>query len=217
MSARNLVLVQNNPLMTLALRELTKRVAPELEFMEVDSFVRAWGILAGGLGISLVLLDTTVPDCGGVVGLYHLRQQWPNVPVIVIAANADADSVSRAVAFGAAGYIERSASCEVIERALSSIVQRKTLLPLQVATKLGQPNPIGAITPAQLRVLQGVKRGLRNKQIAFELGLAERTVKLYLSSIYRKLGVGSRTQALILLQDFAIASELQIREEPDVA
>lgn len=217
MSARNLVLVQNNPLMRLALRELARRVAPELGFMEVDSFARAREVLAGGPEISLVLLDTTVPDCGGFVGLYHLRQQWPNIPVIVIAANADADSVSRAVAFGAAGYIERSASCEVIERALSSIVQRKTLSPLQVATKLGQPNPIAALTPAQLRVLLGVKRGLRNKQIAFELGLTERTVKVYLSGIYRKLGVGSRTQALILLQEFSIASELQIREEAEVA
>ncbi len=152
------------------------------------------------------MLDIKVPDCGGFVGLFQLRSEFPQIPVITLSDNAGADLVSRAVAFGAAGFILKSAPCDAIAQTLKTTLCGKTWGPMAIAGKAAQNDPVASLSPALLRVLMGLKRGMRNKEIAFELGLSEKTIKAYLSVLYRKLGVGSRTQALLMLQDVPLES-----------
>jgi DNA-binding NarL/FixJ family response regulator len=199
------LLVDDNPIFRLGLCQLIKTARPDLGIRETESFAKARALLRSGGDIGLVMMDIKVPDGGGFVGLFQLRSEFPHIPIIVISASINAESVSRAVAFGAAGYISKSAPCEVIERTLKSSLS-KDWAQVPIIASENQVSPIAALSPAQLRVLRGLKRGLRNKQIAFELGLSEKTVKAYMSTLYRKLGVSSRTQALVLVQEMSLDS-----------
>jgi DNA-binding NarL/FixJ family response regulator len=200
-----ILLVDDNPIFRLGLKQLIRTAQPGLGALEAESFARARTILRAGSDIGLVMIDIQVPDCGGFVGLFQLRREFPHIPIIVISASVNAESVSRSVAFGAAGYISKSAPCEIIERTLKASLS-KDWTQVPIVADENQVNPIAALSPAQLRVLRGLKRGLRNKQIAFELGLSEKTVKAYMSTLYRKLGVSSRTQALLLVQEMSLDS-----------
>jgi DNA-binding NarL/FixJ family response regulator len=200
-----ILIVDANPVFRLGLHQLIKTAQPDLDVLETDSFATARTLLRTTPDIALVMLDIKVHDCGGFVGLFQLRNEFPKIPIIVVSTSVDTESVSRAVASGAAGYISKSAPCEVIERTLKSSLS-KDWSQVPIIASEQQVNPIAALSPAQLRVLRGLKRGLRNKQIAFELGLTERTVKAYMSLLYRKLGVSSRTQALLLVQEVWLES-----------
>jgi DNA-binding NarL/FixJ family response regulator len=160
-------------------------------------------------GIALVIMDMKLRDCGGFVGLFEMRSEFPEVPIIVLSTNADPEPANRTMAFGAAGYISKSAPCEAIVQTVKTILSGRPWAHGSVAARAGQVNPIATLSRTQLRVLAGLKRGLRNKQIAFEMGVTEKTVKSYMSTLYRKLGVNSRTQALILLQEVLSNTQLQ--------
>jgi DNA-binding NarL/FixJ family response regulator len=195
-----ILLVDDNSLFRLGLREVIRSAQPDISVLESESLLGARAILREKTGIVLVILDIKVRDCGGFVGLFELHREFANTPVIVCSANLDSDSISRAVAFGAAGYISKSASRDVIAQMLKT--GSWTTGPI-IASE-SQVDPIAALSPAQRRVLQGLKRGLRNKQIALELGLTEKTVKAYTNLLYRRLGVGGRAEALILLQKVSL-------------
>ena len=194
-------IVDHNPLFRLGLRELVRTVQPQMEVMEADTFSAARELLRADKDIALIMLDIRLADSGGFMGLFKLRVEFPHIPVIVFSTSTDSESVSRALAAGAAGYVSKSASCDVIARTLKNALSEKSWSHLPIVAGENQVNPVAALSPAQLRVLNGLKRGLRNKEIAFELGLTEKTIKAYLSALYRKLGVSSRIQALILLQE----------------
>ena len=202
------LLVDDKPVFRLGLREMVKSMQPKLGIAEVETFAAARALLRSDPDVVLVMLDIQLPDCGGFMGLFKLRTEFPKIPVVVFSASADSESVSRALAFGAAGYISKSASCEVMSRALRSTLE-KSWAPVPIVAGENQVNPIAAVSPAQMRVLNGLKRGLRNRDIALELGLTEKTVKAYLSLLYRKLGVRSRTQALIMLQEVLIDAHVK--------
>lgn len=196
-----ILLVDDNSIFRLGLRELIREARPELEILEAETFAAARAALRENTAISAIILDIKVPDCGGFVGLFQLKTDFPHIPVVVLSGSSDPDSVSRAMAFGAGGFIAKSAPCDEIARILRSTLFEKNWAGAPIVACKNQVNPIAALSPAQLRVLKGLQRGLRNKQIAFELGLTEKTVKAYMSVLYRRLGVSTRTQALILVQE----------------
>jgi DNA-binding NarL/FixJ family response regulator len=212
----HVLLIDDNPLYGLGLRELVKSAHPALGVSEARTFASARSLLRECGEIALILFDFKTHDSGGFVGLFQLRTEFPNIPVIVLSANADADLITRAVSFGAAGFVLKSAPCDAVLRSVSETLSGlKGPLPIVVGQDQG--NPVTSLSPALWRVLMGIKRGLRNKEIAFELGLSEKTIKAYLSLIYRKLGVGSRAQALILVQDFHVETRSPLNPEGAVA
>ena len=205
---KHVLLIDNNPVFRLGLRQLIKATQPDVMVSEAGSFAQARQILNSISDLVLILLDIKVSDCGGFVGLFQLRKEFQEIPIILCSESSDTEMISRAVAFGADGYILKSSPCETVSKVLHATLAGR-LSPVPIAADRNQANPIGSLSPAQLRVLKGLNKGLRNKEIAFELGLTERTVKAYMSTLYRKLGVSSRAQALILLQQFNFESHLQ--------
>ena len=203
------LLVDEDPAFRLGLCKLLEAALPTLTIVETESFANAKVLLREVPGIALVIMDMKLRDCGGFVGLFEMRSEFPEVPIIVLSTIEDPDSASRAVAFGAPGYISKSAPCEAIVQTVKTILSGRPWAHGSVAARAGQGNPIATLSRTQLRVLAGLKRGLRNKQIAFEMGVTEKTVKSYMSTLYRKLGVNSRTQALILLQEVLSNTQLQ--------
>jgi DNA-binding NarL/FixJ family response regulator len=155
--------------------------------------------------IDLVLLDLTMPGVQGLSGLLYLRAQFPSVPVIIISATEDRVVARKCLAFGAAGYVPKSANVGQINEAIDKVLAGGIFLPMEMEAEDDPDHDaealatrLSTLTPQQVKVLMMLSQGLLNKQIAYELSVSEATVKAHVSAILTKLGVESRTQAVIL-------------------
>ncbi|HET8880890.1 MAG TPA: response regulator transcription factor [Solimonas sp.] len=153
--------------------------------------------------LDLVLLDLHMPGARGFSSLVFLRGERPDVPVVVISSNDHPRTIRRAQQFGAAGFIPKSAPVERMIEALRTVLDGGVWFP-PLAEKSDEDERLAArlaqLTPQQVRVLMCLADGLLNKQIAYELGLAENTVKVHVTAILRKLECHSRMQAALLVK-----------------
>ena len=168
--------------------------------------------LEGGLVPDLILLDLNLPDVAGVDGLVRLRS-IARAPVVVVSSLADDRVISSALRAGASGFIPKDSPRDVIVGAVRSVLAGRTWTP-EGFIDGGPADPddplerMKDLTPQQMRILQLVCAGKLNKQIAWDLGIAETTVKAHISAILRKLGVQSRTQAVLIAQQVSFSSIL---------
>jgi len=156
--------------------------------------------------IDLLLLDLTMPGGTGLSGLVTLKALQPALPIIIVSATDDAATIRHAVELGASGFISKSASMEAIGEAVHAVLAGDIWTPSDIDLDQAHDpeietliNKIRTLTPQQTRVLTMLAEGLLNKQIAYELNVSEATVKAHVSAVLQKLGVDSRTQAVILL------------------
>jgi DNA-binding NarL/FixJ family response regulator len=154
--------------------------------------------------VDLILLDLTMPGVRGFSGLVCLRAQYPSVPVVVVSANDDPSVIRRCMHFGASGFIPKTLGVEPMRVAVTRVLKGGVWTPPEVDLDFGSETQtagliakVGTLTPQQVRVLMMLSEGLLNKQIAYELAVSEATVKAHVSAILQKLGVESRTQAVI--------------------
>jgi DNA-binding NarL/FixJ family response regulator len=199
-----LVIADDHPLFRGALREAVNGLFEHMEIAEAGTFNEAAELLERGSDVDLVLLDLTMPGVRGFSGLLYLRAQYPGVPVIVVSANDDPAAIRRCMQFGASGFIPKTLGVEAMRAAISRILGGGVWTPPDVDLSAGSDAETAALmarmatlTPQQVRVLMMLSEGLLNKQIAYQLGVSEATVKAHVSAILQKLGVDSRTQAVI--------------------
>ena len=203
--ARRILIADDHPMMRSALAQLVTQALPEtvlLEAATLDQVIAAVGAQPSPAAVDLLLLDLNMPGMNGFGGLVLIRAEFPALPVIVISASEDALTVSRALDYGAAGFIPKSAPGERLAEAIGAVLAGDLWFP-----EHGEPSDraedidlaarLAALTPQQLRVFMMVAEGRLNKQIAHELEVTEATVKAHVTMILRKLGVGNRTQAVI--------------------
>jgi len=152
----------------------------------------------------LVLLDLSMPGTRGLEGVIELRTRYPKLPVVIVSALEDPRIIHEVMRCGAAGFISKSSRGADLGRALEDVMSGSVVLPkgYQPPAPSGSgasdlASRIATLTPQQVRVLHMLRQGLLNKQIAFDLGVGETTVKAHVSEILRKLKVASRTQAVI--------------------
>ena len=145
-----------------------------------------------------------MPGVRGFSGLMYLRAQYPSVPIVVVSANDDPAVIRRCMDFGASGFIPKTLGIEAMRGAIARVLEGGVWTPPDVDLARGADAETAAmmarlatLTPQQVRVLMMLSEGLLNKQIAYELGVSEATVKAHVSAILQKLGVESRTQAVI--------------------
>lgn len=152
----------------------------------------------------VVLMDLAMPGTDGVEAIQAIKAIDPDARVVVLTAYDTDERILQAVQAGAAGYLLKGAPREDIFRAIRVVHRGGSLLEPAVAGKLlnrvgdllrGEPAE-EELTPRELDVLTLMSRGLRNKEIAAELSITERTVKFHANAIYRKLDVGGRTEAV---------------------
>ena len=154
----------------------------------------------------VILLDLHLPDVTGMDGLIRLRQAADKVPVVVVSSLADARVISAAMAAGAAGFVPKHSQREVFRAAFAALREGRSFTPegYQPGAGAGEPGEnetiarLRTLTRQQAVILQRICAGKANKVIAWELNVAETTVKAHVTAIMRKLGVTSRTQAVLM-------------------
>lgn len=204
-----IVIADDHPLFRAALVSALTRAAPGRDVVETPSLQGAREALAaGGAAIELLLLDLKLSDSDGFAGLTGIRADYPAVPVAVVSASEDARTVRRALAFGASGFIPKSSDLDQMVQAISAVLEGETWTPEGPETEdvetAEMEARIASLTPSQLRILVGLKQGRLNKQIAWDLGVTEATIKAHLTGVFRKLGVHNRTQAVIAAQSLEL-------------
>jgi DNA-binding NarL/FixJ family response regulator len=200
------LIIDDHPLFREALHSAVQMAYPEVDMVEARSITEALDLLADAKPFDLALLDLSMPDVHGFDGLLQLRTRYPRLPVVIVSGYEEPKIISEALSYGAAGFIPKSARKSDLANAIRSVMEGAIYVP---ETYEGQPpdadstdraemvQRLSTLTPQQLRVLQMLRQGLLNKQIAYELQVGETTVKAHVSEILRKLNVYSRTQAVI--------------------
>jgi DNA-binding NarL/FixJ family response regulator len=204
-----IVVADDHPLFRAALVSALARAAPGREVVETPSLEGAREALAeAGTGVELLLLDLKLSDSDGFAGLAGIRADYPAVPVAVVSASEDARTVRRAMAFGASGFIPKSSDLDRMVQAIGAVLDGDVWAPEGLeAEEDGSAEVearIATLTPSQLRILVGLKQGRLNKQIAWDLGVTEATIKAHLTGVFRKLGVQNRTQAVIVARSLEL-------------
>ena len=202
--SHHLLIADDHPLFRGALREAVHGVFDRADVTEAGTFEEVSEFLErGGRDVDLILLDLSMPGARGFSGLMYLRAQYPSLPVVVVSANDDPAVIRRCMEFGASGFIPKTLGIEALRAAVARVLQGEVWTPPDVdLTRQSEAETaaiarLATLTPQQVRVLMMLSGGLLNKQIAYELGVSEATVKAHVSAILQKLGVESRTQAVI--------------------
>ncbi|WP_293864867.1 response regulator transcription factor [uncultured Alsobacter sp.] len=204
------MIADDHPLVRGALREAVSGLVDGIQIVEAGTFDEVSDMLGKGADIDLVLLDLTMPGVQGFSGLMYLRAQHPGTPVVIVSGNEDRGVIRRCIEFGASGFIPKSVDVDTMRGAIRSVLDGGAWTPSDV--DLSTPadretsdlvKRLATLTPQQVRVLMMLSEGLLNKQIAYELGVSEATVKAHVSAILQKLGVESRTQAVIAASKIA--------------
>ncbi|MBB6634602.1 response regulator [Cohnella thailandensis] len=154
----------------------------------------------------VILMDLNMPKMSGLDTMHELKSRRIDIPVIILTTYNEDELMLQGLELGAKGYLLKDTGREVLFRTLESAIRGETLLQPEILTKVFEAKqklatPAKARESAQLSekerlVLQAIAQGFRNKDIAADLGISERTVKAYLTGLYNKLGVDSRTQAV---------------------
>ena len=194
---RVFLVADDHPMVRDALRTALARAFPGAAIALAGSLAEVQNALEQQPETDALLLDLDMPGMGGLTGLALLRADWPTVPIIVVSAARDSAVARRTYDLGASAYVDKSASLEEIAATVRAVLDGEILAPPEAADGDTFAQRANQLTPQQWRVLALMVQGDQNKQIAYKLGVGEPTVKAHVTVILRKLGVRSRTQAVI--------------------
>lgn len=192
-----IVIADDHPLFRTALVHAVSKVWPEAQVVEADSAGKAREALEEG-AVEALLLDLHMEDSSGLSALMDLRQDYPALPISIVSASEEGRVIAAARQLGAAAFIPKSSSLDVMREALGAVREGDGWFPEANAGDDQDLAMLASLTPAQRRILSAINKGLLNKQIAYELDISEATVKAHITAIFRKLGVNNRTQAVLL-------------------
>ena len=209
-----ILIADDHPLFREALRGAVQRILPDASLCEADSVDALYGLVEANPDADLLLMDLNMPGAHGFSALVHLRALHPQLPVVVVSAREEPAVMRRALDHGALGFIPKSADSETIGIAVGQVLDGERWAPAAAASAPAMDRDEEAVarrlrelTPQQFRVLQMLGEGRLNKQIAWDLGVSEATIKAHVTAVLRKLGVNNRTQAVLMAGKLAIDGE----------
>jgi len=209
-SAPSFVVADDHPMVRDALGTALRQSFPGARIATAGSMTETLALLEREAEIDALLLDLDMPGMDGLTGVATVRATYPSVPVVIVSAARDAGVMRRAMDLGASAFIPKSASLDSIARVVKAVLDGEVLMPPEAEAAESDEEAIdfarraAQLTPQQWRVLALMAQGRLNKQIAYELSVGEPTVKAHVTTILRKLGVRSRTQAVILARHLAL-------------
>lgn len=204
----SIVLADDHPLLRQALRNVLDQQADFEVVAEVgdgDEVVKVTTELIP----DVVIMDIGMPKLNGLEATRQIKAKHPEVAILVLTVHGEAEHVLGLLEAGAAGYLTKSVFGEEVIQAIRAVVAGETVLSaassrqilrhaLRLMTKPSRLDPNIKISARELQILKLAATGMTNKEIAFNLDLSVRTVKGYLVDIFSKLGVASRTEAVIV-------------------
>lgn len=218
-----IIIADDHPLFRTAMQQAVKQLVPEVVIAQAENLPELQQVAEQHKDADLVLLDLQMPGAHGFSGLVFLRSHYPDIPVIVVSACEDPAIMCQAIDHEASGYIAKSSSLEEIAKAINLVLEGDVYLPEEARRFSHQPDSkamdlahrLASLTPQQFRVLSMMTEGMLNKQIAYDLDVSEATIKAHVTAIFRKLGVRTRTQAVIAVQSLDIERTEPVRNIPD--
>lgn len=202
------IVADDHPLFRSALKHAVLSVLGD-NILESASFDETLDLLKIHQNMELVFLDLNMPGNQGLTGLTILRNNYPDVLVVIVSADERPEIIKKAIDFGSSGYIPKSTPLPIITQAVEQILEGQIWVPEDMLNDVEQLNNtqyitfasrLEKLTPHQLRVLQLMADGLLNKQIAYELQVSESTIKQHVSAVLNKLGFNNRTQAGVMFK-----------------
>ena len=206
--AHKIIIADDHPLFRTAMQQAVKQLVPDVQIEQAETLPELQQLVEQHKDADLVLLDLQMPGAHGYSGLVFLRSHYPEIPVMVVSACEDPAIMCQAIDHEASGYIPKSSPLENISEAIGKVLEGDIYLPAIARRHQHQPNQhaldlaqrLASLTPQQFRVLTMMSGGMLNKQIAYDLEVSEATIKAHVTAIFRKLGVRTRTQAVIAVQ-----------------
>ncbi|GHF89198.1 response regulator transcription factor [Thalassotalea marina] len=202
---QQVIIADDHPLFRQALLDTLKVQLTQTQWVEAQTIDELEHQLVTHQEADLLLLDLNIPGAHGFNTLIHVRNHYPQIPVVVVSAYEDHDTISKAMEYGAAGFVPKSTPVNTILDAIQKVLLGDVWLPnsFQASNNGEQDGDIAervaSLTQQQYRILMMFAQGLLNKQIAYELNVSEATIKAHATAIFRKLNVRNRTQAVIAI------------------
>lgn len=200
-----ILIADDHPLFREALRAVVLRVVSDAQFVEASSHGELLAQTTTDNSFGLIFIDLMMPGGDHFHEITQLRKRMPQTPTIVVSSRNDWPTIRRAMGCGISGYIPKASSTATMEGAIRSILAGDIYLPDDASghdpdapRRAGDPEPL---TPRQHAVLEQLRHGRSNRQIALDLGIEEVTVKVHISAILRKLHVKNRLQAILVSRE----------------
>ena len=204
---QRILIIDDHPIFRHAMVTILGKKFPDSQTLEANSLSEALELLEADAAFDLVMLDLNMPETCGLNGLLEIRNQHPNLPVVIISAETEKQNILQTISYGAVGFISKSSKIEEIATSVESIFQGNVCLPSEILRTSSVRNrvkkedaisldQIRSLTRKELAVLKYLTQGLANKVIAYELNISETTVKSHVSSILKKLGASNRVKVV---------------------
>ena len=209
---QTIIIADDHPLFRAALHTALQQGLTDPEIHEAGSIAALQNLLEQIPSPDLILLDLHMPGAQGFSGLIYLKGHHPSVPVIIVSAAEEPQIMHKALQHGASGFIPKSAPMKMLSEGILEVFNGKTCFPEGISEQTNSSgtseleDKLASLTPQQFRVLGMITEGLLNKQIAYELAVSEATIKAHVTAIFKKLGVRSRTQAVIAMKELTIST-----------
>jgi DNA-binding NarL/FixJ family response regulator len=221
--AYKILIADDHPLFREAISSVIASGFEGSEILETDDLDSALIIAKENDDLDLILLDLNMPGMHGLNGLITLRNEAPTIPVVIVSAEEEKQVVLQAITYGAVGFITKSSPRVKMTEAIQQILNGNVYLPSDIIRtgkessgrrRRNDDNPVSpellnSLTRRQLLVLERMSKGESNKQIAYNLNIAETTVKAHVSAILRKLSVHNRVQAILSASDVDFSQYLK--------
>lgn len=214
MSTAKVIIADDHPLFRTALKQAIVECIDDDETLEVDNFHDLLKAVTNNNSLEIVFLDLHMPGNDGFTGLTQLQNHFPDIVVIMVSSDDNSETMQKAINFGAAAFIPKSADLTTIAQAIDTVLEGGIWLPKHIEFNADQKidlahqklaKQLSQLTPQQYIVLTQIADGQLNKQIAYDLDIKETTVKKHVSAILLKLEVNNRTLAGLAYQELMLS------------
>jgi len=218
-----ILIADDHPLFRDAIKSIVTEEFDGYTMLETATLDDAINLVDDNPDIDLILLDLNMPGMEGLTGIVKMRNHAPEIPLGIISAEEDKSVVLQTVGYGAVGFIPKSSPREVITHAISQILDGQVYMPADIIRSGPMHSGMGSnrnthdvdlrnmsyLTRKQLQVFEQMAKGKSNKQIAYDMNIAETTVKAHVSAILHKLNVKNRIQAVLCASNIDFDQYLQ--------
>jgi two-component system, NarL family, nitrate/nitrite response regulator NarL len=200
-----IIIIDDHPVLRGGLCALLLQIEKDVVVLQASSAEEGLALVAQNPDLDIVILDIAMPGMDGFQAIAEFGRLRPELPVIVLSSSESPKDVRQALAQGALGYIPKSANQHTLLAAVRIVMNGDLYVPplilddadtarmTQFRSRESTSRPV--LTDRQVAVLRSVSEGRSNKEIAFKLGLSEKTVKAHITAIFKILNVINRTQA----------------------